>query len=159
MRLPGRIVFPSLGLAVFTAAAVAFAFMNPLSAVQRAGVLAILALALLWLVALLGGLRRTPEGQDRFRAVPPLALDLLPSLAVVPVAVIIDEMGSRHSEAAWFAGLIAGAVLTVPFSLTIRWLWWERRRRQAGRPHALPPLTPERDRRAGGSESGGPPSA
>ncbi|TKV56331.1 hypothetical protein FDO65_20430 [Nakamurella flava] len=157
MRLPGRIVFPSLGLAVFTVTAVAFAFMNPLSAAQRAGVLVVLTLALLWLMALLGSLRRTPEGQDRLRAVPPLALDLLPSLAVVPVAVVIDEMGSRHSEAAWFAGLIAGAVLSVPFSLTIRWFWWERQRRQADRRHALPkPLTPERDRPAGGAELDGP---
>lgn len=147
---------------MFATAAIALAFVNPLDTSQRVTVLSVVAFALLWLAALILGLRRTREGLDRLGGLPPLALELLPPLVMVTIAIVIDRMGTGRTGAAWFAGIAAGAVLSFPFSLTQRWLWWEwrwRRRRRISRTSPRPRTSHgdhQDDRRSGVAEPDGP---
>lgn len=155
MRPVGRTVVAWCGIAVSVVAAVALALLVPLSTAQRMIALGVVGVGVIWLTVLLWALHRTSDGLDRLGGLLPLALDLLPALAMVTVAVVIDGAGPRRSTASWLAGLAAGAVLLFPFSFTLRWLWTERQRRRNSGARAA--ATPGDQSSAGGGSgrSGG----
>ena len=134
MKKPDKESLSWIPLAGLVAAALPIVFLIPASIAQRAVAFIVICVSLAWLVILLLLLARTPEGHGRLRSSPPLAFDMLSAVPVVACTVLVDAIGTSGSGGgASVVGAAAGAVMIVPFSFTVRWLWWEHKRRRITR--------------------------
>lgn len=118
-------------LAVMTVIALVLAVVVPLSVAQRALALGMIGVGLAGLAVLHLALRRTPDGYARLGGALPLWLDLVGSLLPCGAGFVVDGLGQTKTSIGAFAvGVTAGVLLSLPISLTLRWIWADRARRR-----------------------------